>query len=266
MWSPSSWLPFLSSVSSVQNCAVGREGSRRVLQITWSTTNGPPARRSVQCSPVDWVKDAEAKANRRNRRGWVTAVRSLARSLEGYASALAGALAGGVAAGVPAWRAAPGTGRRSESASSASTEGAALTLLGHQRTPGGGVLRHGGRSVLGASPAPDQRTDDGAVLAAPTCQSSRLRGIRCPTYPRGAGRTDQPIALASRADEPAMGAAPSILPAESLSPAAFRARPTQAGLIKAVVLRCPGGYEARMRVEGSVTMASPQLSLRRQGA
>ncbi len=51
---------------------------------------------------VDSVKGAEAKANRRNRRGWVTAVRSLARSLEGYASALAGALAGGVAAGYAA--------------------------------------------------------------------------------------------------------------------------------------------------------------------
>ena len=50
---------------------------------------------------VDWVKVAQAKANR-NRRGWVTAVRSLARSLEGYACALAGALAGGVAGGYAA--------------------------------------------------------------------------------------------------------------------------------------------------------------------
>jgi hypothetical protein len=51
---------------------------------------------------VDWLKGAEAKANRSNRRDWVTAVPSLARSLEGYASALAGALAGGVAAGYAA--------------------------------------------------------------------------------------------------------------------------------------------------------------------
>ena len=51
---------------------------------------------------VDRLKGAEAKANRSDRRDWVTAVRSLARSLEGYASALAGALAGGVAAGYAA--------------------------------------------------------------------------------------------------------------------------------------------------------------------
>ena len=48
----------------------------------------------------DWLKGAEAKA--KNRRDWVTALRSSARSLEGYASALAGALAGGVAAGYAA--------------------------------------------------------------------------------------------------------------------------------------------------------------------
>ena len=48
---------------------------------------------------VDWLNGAEAKANRSDRRDWVTAVPSLARSLEGYASALAGALGGGVAGG-----------------------------------------------------------------------------------------------------------------------------------------------------------------------
>ena len=51
---------------------------------------------------VDWLKGAEAKANRSNRRDWVTAVPSLARSLEGYASAFGGALAGGAAAGYAA--------------------------------------------------------------------------------------------------------------------------------------------------------------------